>query len=175
MTWILETPWPSLTLGIGLEVILAIALVRTGRGVIIGAMVLVLALTVGLVVLERVVVTQTEEVENALDGVAQALEANDAPAVLASIAPSCPRRGEVQSVLNHVTIRSARVRDVEVRFDGTDPPSATVNLLGIVEAHDTHGTVPYEHFLRRFKVLLRKDGDRWLITDFSEAERLRPR
>ncbi len=172
MTWLVETPWPSVALGLVLEIILAIALVRTGRGTILVAMVLVLALTGGLVVLERVVVTQTEEVENALDAVAASLEANDAAAVLAGFTSNSPRRGEVQAALARVTVKSAHVGgDLEVRFNElTIPPSASAYFTGVVEAHDRSGTIPYERMMRRFKVTLHRQGDRWLIHDFSEPE-----
>lgn len=172
MTWLVETPWPSIALGLVLEIILAIALIRTGRGVIIGAMVVVLALTAGLVVLEQVVITQTEEVENALDAVATSLAANDSSAVLAAFTANSPRRGEVHSALLRVTIKSARVAgDLEVRFNElTIPPSAAAYFTGIVDAEDRRGALPYERMLRRFKVTLRKEGDRWLIHDFSEPE-----
>lgn len=159
-------------LGISLEVILAIALVRTGRGAIIGAMVAVLALTAGMLILERVIVTETEEVEDALDRAAAALVSNESAAVLAAFSPRSPRRGEVQSRLSRVTISSARIAgDLEIRFNElTDPPSATTYFTGIVDAKDKSGTIPYEHMMRRFKVTLRKEDGRWLIFDYSEAD-----
>lgn len=177
MTWLIESPWPSLMLGVGLEVILAIALVRTGRGAIMVAMAVVLALTVGMLVLERLVVTQTEEVEDALDGVAGSLGSNDAGTVLAGFSPQSPRRAEVKSALASVTINSARVAgDLEIRFnDLTSPPSAVAYFTGIVDAKDNRGAIPYEHMMRKFKVTLRKEGDRWLIYDYAEAEKGRQR
>jgi hypothetical protein len=93
MTWFIESPWPALALGISLEIILAIALVRTGRAWIVAAMVAALAATVGLLAVERFVVTEREEVEDALDAVAHALESNDMPTVLAAFSPNCPRLG----------------------------------------------------------------------------------
>jgi ketosteroid isomerase-like protein len=159
-------------LGISLEVILAIALVRTGRGVIIGAMVVVLALTGGMLILERLVVTENEAVEDALDQVAAALAANDRDAVLASFSPQSPRRAEVQSLLSRVTVSSARIGgDLEVRFNElASPPSATTYFTGIVNAKDTGGAIPYEHMMRKFKVTMRKEDGRWLIFDYAEAE-----
>ncbi len=173
MTWLVESPWPSLMFGIGLEIILAIALVRTGRGLILAAMVLVLALLAGMLVIERLVVTETEAVENSLDAVASSLAANDKEAVLAAFSPLSPRRAEVQSALSKVRINSARVAgDLEIRFnDLTNPPSATAYFTGIVDAKDRTGQIPYEHMMRRFRVVMHKQADRWLIDDYSEAEK----
>ena len=61
------------------------------RAVIIAAMVGVLALTAGMLVLERLIVTEREAVEDALDGVASALATNDPPQVLAYFAPESPQ------------------------------------------------------------------------------------
>jgi ketosteroid isomerase-like protein len=132
----------------------------------------VLAITGGLLILERLVVTQTEEVEDALDRVAQALVAGDSQTVLAALSPQCPKRGEIQSVLSRFTISSARIGgDLEIRFnDLSSPPTATAYFTGIVDAKDNRGAIPYEHMIRKFKVTLRKEGDRWLIHDYTDAE-----
>ena len=172
MTSFVESPWPSLVLGIGLEVVLAIALVRTGRAAIIAAMVVVLALTVGMIVLERVVVTEFEEVEVALDAVARALESGDVETVLASFSSKCPRLGEVESALSRFTVREAHIGgDLEVRINRlTHPPSATTYFTGRVEGKDKRAVVPYEHMIRKFKVTLHKQGNRWLIADYNDAD-----
>jgi hypothetical protein len=177
MTWFVESPWPSLMLGVVLEVILAIALVRTSRGAIVGLMIVVLVLTVGMVILERAIVTETEEVEDSLDRVAAALVANDAPAVLACFSPQCPRLAELRSILSRVTVRVAKIGgDLEVQPNHlTQPPSAICYFTGHVEAKDGRGEVPYEHMVRKFKVTLRKEGGRGLIADYSDAEPRSPR
>jgi hypothetical protein len=172
MTWFIESPWPSLAIGFALEVILAIALVRTGRTAIIAAMVVVLAATIGLLALERVVVTEREEVEDTLDAVAAALESNDVPAVLAAFSPNCPRLGEVKSALSRFTVREARIGgDLEVRINRlTSPPSAATYFTGRIDGKDSRGEFPYEHMIRKFKVTLERRGDKWLIADYSDAD-----
>lgn len=171
MTWFIESPWPSLALGFSLEVILAIALVRTARAAIIAAMVVVLAVTGGLLALERIVVTEREEVENALGAVADALESNDVSTVLAAFSPDCPRLGEVKSALSRFTVREAHIGgDLEVRINRlTSPPSAATYFTGQVDGRDARGEFPYEHMIRKFKVTLHKRGGKWLIADYSDA------
>jgi len=153
-------------------IVLGVMLAISGRRALVAAMILVAAATAGLVVLERVVVTEREEVADTLDSIAQSLVANDVPAVVGALSKTCPRRAEVQSVLSHVTVSGARVGgDLEVTVNRlTSPPSATTTFTGRIDAKDNRGTVPYEHIFRKFKVTLHKEGDRWLITNFDDTD-----
>lgn len=172
MTWLVESPWPSLTLGAAAVFVLTVLLVQTGRAIYLGAIGAAAALTLGMLLIERMVVTQTEEVEDALAGIAAALEANDVDAVMASIAPDCPRRGEISSTLPRFAIREAHVGgDLEVRFNQlASPPAATTYFTGRIVASDRRGEVPYEQLIRRFKVSLRKQGGRWLVANYSDSD-----
>jgi ketosteroid isomerase-like protein len=133
----------------------------------------VLAVAACLVILERVVVTEKEEVEDALEAIATSVEANDAQSVLAAFASSSPRRAEVQSALHRVKVSSARIAgDLEVRFNRLGAaPAATAYFTGIIDAKDKTGSIPYEHMMRRFKVTLHKEGDRWLVFDYEDNDR----
>jgi hypothetical protein len=171
MTMFLESPWPASMLCIVLEVILAVIFLRTGRWLVVGAMAVVLAITAAALILERVVVTDTEQVEDTLYGIAEDLEANDVEAVLASFTPDCPKLAQVRSALKRVTIRSASVGgDLELRISQlSSPPSATAFFTGRIDGKDTSGTIPYEHFARKFKVKLELRDGRWLISDYEDA------
>lgn len=169
MTLFVESPWPAITIGVVLEIALAIALARTGRGVLIVAMGLVLAATVGMLAVERLVITEIEEVADALDAVETALVANDPPRVLALFSPTSPRRAEVESALARFRVRDARVgRDLELVINRlTSPTSARAYFTGRIEAHDLRREVPYENMFRKFKVTLRRENGRWLIYDYA--------
>ncbi len=172
MSALLESPWPSLMLGLALEAILIIALVRTGRGKILAAMAVVATATIVLLLVERLVVTEREEVEDALASAAQALVSNDLEALLAIFSPDSPRRGEVQSVLKRFAIREAHIGgDLEIHFNRQAvPPSVTTQFTGRAEIRDSRGQIPYEHVIRKFKVTLHRQGDRWLIYNFTDAD-----
>jgi hypothetical protein len=167
----IESPWPATLLCIVAQVILGIVFLRTGRALVVVAMGVVLAVTAAALVIERTIVTDTELVEDTLHGIAEDLEANDFAAVLASFAPNCPRLAEVRSQLNRVTVQSASVgADLEVRISQlTSPPSATAYFTGRINARERSGTIPYENFIRKFKVKLERQDDRWLITDVEDA------
>jgi ketosteroid isomerase-like protein len=170
VTWLVESPWPTLMLGLAVEVGLAIWLIRSGRVAAIAAMGIVLAATVGLLVVERLVVTDAEAVEDALADAAAALEANDPPRVLALFAPDSPRLAEVRSILSRMTVRDARVGgDLEIRFDDK-AQTANTTFTARVEARDNQGQLPHEHFIRRLSVTLHRQGDRWLIYDYADSD-----
>src|SRR4051794_28997970 len=92
MSYLVETPWPGLLLAGLIELALGFLLVRSGRAWVIVAMAGVLVAAIALVVIERLVVTDKEEIENSLETVAAALEAHDVPGVLATLATEFPRR-----------------------------------------------------------------------------------
>ncbi|MEX0713723.1 MAG: hypothetical protein WD278_15395 [Pirellulales bacterium] len=108
MSWLFEDSTGLIVAGVAIELVLAVALIKTGRGtlatVMLGALILVLA---GVAV-EKLVMTDRERVEAELDALAKALEANNVQRVLSHIHPSaavvrarargCPRCGSARPV-----------------------------------------------------------------------------
>jgi hypothetical protein len=171
MTFV-ETPWPAvLTCTVAL-VVFGVLFMRTGRASMIVAMAAIVGALVGLVVLEQTIVTDTEEVQDTLHGIAEHLAANNVPEVLAAFAPNCPGLAQARPVLSRVTVESATIgRDLEVRISKlTSPASATAFFTGRIQAKDNSGTIPYEHYIRKFKVKLERHGDRWLIADYEDLD-----
>ena len=126
MTFV-ETPWPAvLTCTVAL-VVFGVLFMRTGRASMIVAMAAIVGALVGLVVLEQTIVTDTEEVQDTLHGIAEHLAANNVTEVLASFAPNCRGLAQARPVLSRVTVESATIgRDLEVRISKlTSPASAT--------------------------------------------------
>ena len=95
MSWLVEDPTPTLVALVLCEAILVLALVKTGRGALLGVIAGVALLGVGLLALEWFVVTEKETVEDTLSGAARALESNDPQAVISFIDPATPMRREV--------------------------------------------------------------------------------
>jgi hypothetical protein len=169
MTPLVESPWPALTLGVVLLVALAIALVRTGRVFVLVAMAAVLALTAGLLVWESLVVTEREAIEDTLYAAAAAVAANDAPAVVTHFTAESPARGEVEQALARFSVIEARVGgDLEIATNQlTNPPSARAFFTGRIRAHDNRREIPYENLIRKFRVVLHREDDRWLIHEVA--------
>lgn len=172
MTIFVESPWPAVALCSVLLLVFGTWFMKTGRASILVAMGAVVAGLVVLIVVERMIVTETEQVEDTLHGIAENLAANEIPEVLASFSPNCPGIAQARSALNRVTIESATVgRDLEVRINKlTSPPTATAFFTGRIQAKDNSGLIPYENYIRKFKVKLERQGDRWLIVDYEDGD-----
>ena len=171
MQWLFENPWPAIGCALVIEVILGVAFYNTGRRAVLAGMAGVLVLALVMVAVERLVVTEREEVEDALHGIAAAMETNRIEAVLAYIAPDAiPMRSAVQSILPSIEVTEAKARDIKIVFNRVvAPPTARVEFIGRVKAksHSPGQQFPYENFIRRFTVKLRKEGDRWLLTEYE--------
>jgi hypothetical protein len=172
MSWFVESPWPAVLFCTLLLLGCGVLFVRTGKVWVIGLMAASVALMAGLVVVEQIIVTDREEVEDTLHGVAENLAANNVPAVLAAFSPKCPGLREAESILNRVTVQTAVVgADLEVNINQlTSPPTALAYFTGRVQARDKHGSIPYENYIRKFKVRLERHGDRWLIADYEDGD-----
>lgn len=174
MALFLESPMPIILIGIVVEAVLGAVLVGTRRGVVLWAMAGVLVL-VGLgVLVERLVETDNERIEAALDGAAAALEANDYDRLFTYIAPSATgTRGRAMQVQGMVEFTSVSLRGLEIGPINrlTSPPSVETRFTGVFAFRDRKGVYPYEHHVLGFIVGLRQEGDQWLITDHVEVDR----
>jgi hypothetical protein len=156
MTWLVEDPAPILVAVVLIEAVLAIALVKTGRGVLLWAIAGVALLGTCLLALEWFVVTDKETVEDTLTKAARALEANDPLAVSACIDPQSLMRQEVAQEMTRLTISKASWNRLDVKFNRyTNPPTAVADFMGYINAKDRRGEVPYENFSGRITVHLR--------------------
>lgn len=170
MSWLFEDPTTLIVAGVLIEALLAVALVKSGRGALIPAMVGVLAV-VGLgVLVERLVVTEREQVEATLDGVAAALEHNDVEGVLRFIdAAAGDIRSYVKSILPQLRITDARIYDLIININHySSPPSAQAEFTGRVKGNYRHEGPAEGLYLRQFTVDFRQEGDRWLITAYHD-------
>ncbi|HWC88095.1 MAG TPA: hypothetical protein VG433_00510 [Pirellulales bacterium] len=173
MTWFTENPWPFLLVGLLVEVVLVVILISTGRGALLSAIAGVAVLNIVLLVTERIVVTDREQVAATLDELAGALTTGDAPTVLAFIAPSATElRARAEHGLQQVKINEARVLPgLQVTLsERADPPSATAAFNARFSFKLLRGAAaPYEIGLRHFFVNLEKRDGRWLLTAVEDS------
>src|SRR5436190_1448245 len=115
ITWFTENPTPIYVIGGMVLVVLLVFLLKTGRGMILFAMAGVV-LFMGLAALvDKLVVTDRECIENAIYGAAAAAEQNKLEAVAAFISPSAPAiSAEIRHWKGRVTIESVTVGGVDV-------------------------------------------------------------
>ena len=170
-----ESPWPILLLGIVAEAVLAIALFRTGRGVLLWPMA-----GVGLIVLlglgvERWVVTDKKLVAQTLEGAAAAMEANDLGRLMTfiSTSPTAARtRGEARRALDMGLFVQLKISGLDVSIvRTTSPPIAKAQFIAMATGRARHGEFDGE--LSRpvhLEVSLRLESGRWLIYDHRFIE-----
>jgi hypothetical protein len=174
MTWLLESPVTIIVLGSIVELMLVVALVRTGRGGFLWALIGAGAVTGALVVMERLVVTDREQIEQTFDQLSATLVTNDVAAVLKFIAPSATDvRKLAEMALPQVKIKRALITDsmaVDVNH-GVNPPTAEARFIGRFDIQSTP-KVPYESIIRRFRIGLIKENDRWLINKVEDSDPL---
>jgi hypothetical protein len=164
----LESPWPILILGLAVEAILAIALFRTGRSVLLAAMAGVAMLVLLGVLVERWTVTDTKRIGQTLEAAAAGLVAGKQENVAPWIVPDAdgnPAREKVGWALSVAQFQEISIRNLEVKLNyHTSPPTADSTFTAWVRGRDRHDVYPGE--ISRpvaMEVKLRKEAGRWLI------------
>jgi hypothetical protein len=172
MNFFFEGPWPILITGLILEAILVITVVRTGRGAVMLAIAGVGLAIGGMLVLERAIVTESEQIRITFDDICAQVVAGNLDGVLAHIDPSADKvRQMVTDAMRRAKFREAKVHsDLSIRFSeqGTTP-YALANFTGSVKLNTGSQSVGHDVFLDRFKVGLLKRGDRWLVVDLERV------
>ncbi len=179
MTMFLESPWPVLIVGINVEAILAIALLVTRRGMLLGWMAGAAGAVALAVLLEWAVVTDREAISDAMYDCTAAAETNDAERLLGHISPagaSGPLHDEVRRMFERYEVTLARILDLQITVDRqADPRTAKAAFQVIGQGRDRRGEI----FLPgtyggRLIVNLRREGDRWLIIGYTAEDQPLP-
>jgi hypothetical protein len=174
MYYLIEDPTLFIVLGIAIEAALGIALFRTGRGFLLWIMLGVLLVCSTGIIGQRFIITERKRVVQTLDGVAAALEENNVDKVFSYLTPDADfSRGEARRALSMIKIESANYSGLEIQINKlTSPMTAELKFLGVIKIIDPKGVSPYTTYPFHFKVIMRKVGDRWLISEHSiENER----
>lgn len=175
MTLLLENPLPIWAAGaVCLAVAIIVFLSKRSLGAML-AVVGVVGVTLLLAVVERIVVTPGEEVENSLTTLMAAIEANDVPGVLAAIAPTAGEiRTEAEKLMPQVNVKETGATAVRVVVDDSAVPlRATSFLRGRIDG--THArTGARVFFFDRVEIDWEKSGDVWQVVDYRAEFRGKP-
>jgi hypothetical protein len=172
MMWIVENPLPILLLGIAAEAVLVVVLFQSGRGAILLAMAAVAVVTAALLLVEWLVVTDTERIETVLYRAAAALRDNDVDGVIECLAPAAVKlRRSVAARLANLEVVEARITSrPNIRINRlTNPPAATGTFFGRVRVEGGFGGVVAGPFIGRVTVELEKRDDQWAIVAYQLA------
>ena len=163
----IESPWPILFIGIAVEAVLALALLHTGLGKFLWAMIGVAALVLVGLLVEHFVITDRKAVIQTLDAAVKAAKNNDPKGLLDCISPSAKEaRDCCRSVLDQFDIQDAHISDLDIKVSRlTSPPTATAKFLAVGRARDRKGEMLYPGFAQHVTVALRLEHGRWLAAD----------
>ncbi len=164
----LESPWPVLIVGLVLEMALAIALFRTGRGAVLWAMAGVALLVLLGILIERYSITDTKLIRQTLEAAAAGLLTGKAEQVDRCIVPDedgNAARKLVISALSQAEFHEISIRNLEVKFNyRASPPTATTTfsvwVRGALRGEMSTGEISRPVAM---EVQLRKESGRWLI------------
>jgi hypothetical protein len=164
MTIFLESPVPAISLGIVAGGALAFAWFVTARRGFAWAAAAVLLLAVGLVIVERVVETDTEKIEKLLRETAAAIEAHDDDKVLASISPTAESvRNRARMALKTTPVSKLRLkRGLRILFS-TNPTMREAQATFHVDATVAGSPLPNLPIVVR----LRLEEGQWMFYDYE--------
>lgn len=169
MTWLAENPLPIAVAGALLAAFAALVFsARRNLGSLI-ALAGVVAATLLLLAVERLVVTEREKVESALAELLAAVEANDVPGALVWINPAAvDMRADAQALMPSVKVDQARATSVEVVLnEQANPLTATSRFRGkLLGLHTRLGT-PITYVNQQVDVAWVKRDGRWLADGYT--------
>ncbi|MCA9266264.1 MAG: hypothetical protein KDA60_20530 [Planctomycetales bacterium] len=170
MNGILETPWPGLIVGALTTAILIGGFLKTQRLAVLIAAGVAMLLTVGWVVLERIVVTEREEVQGTLYAIAEAVERDDQETVMDHIAQSADTiRGAARLAMKTYVISEAKIkRNLTVDIDR--PGRAVAEFNALLVGGDRAGLVQQQRYPRHFKVTFVREGEGWKVSDYEHSD-----
>jgi hypothetical protein len=165
----LESPWIILFIGIAVEAVLAVLLLRTGRGYLLWVMIGVAVLVAAGLLVKRFFLTEREAVEQTLYAAVAAAEANDVDRLLGCISPTAAQtRADARWMLGRIEVSSSYVRNLQIRINHlTSPPTALAMFQAVGQGRDRMAQFPYSTYSREVTVEFRLEGDRWLVSGYD--------
>lgn len=169
MTSFSEDPFPIILVGVLAVAACAVALARTGRGIFLVAIGAIALLTAAGVLVEKLVVTEREEVEQVVDSSAAAVRANQLEGVLDHLSPEAGRaRDLIRWAFGRATFEDVRITRLDIRVINTaSPPLAKAEITGYVRCRDRLGEYPYDSVPIDGTLELRKINSRWLVSGYE--------
>ncbi len=179
MNWLFDRPVYVAFLGLMLCVPIAIGWVMSGRKEMLYALAVAFALFVGLLIVERVVVTDREALEATVKQIAYDVQANDHQAVQGHIYSGSPQlKQKVQAELPNYKFIECRITSqpvIEVNSKD-EPRSAKVSFLaaaaGDFKYEGMSASASKEAPIRRHIILhMRKEANgQWTVEDYDHKD-----
>ncbi|MHB8971013.1 MAG: hypothetical protein ACYC3X_11365 [Pirellulaceae bacterium] len=172
MTWLVEEPLYIAILGVVMLAFLGFAWMQTGYRWLLHATLGVAALTVGLLLLERLVETEPELIEATLRRIGRDVERNDLDAILSHVYSGAPDTlALAQREFPRYTFRDVNIKrnvEVKLQMDAT-PPSADVTFNVVVDVTE-RDTGLGKRVPRFVHITLRKEDGQWKVATYSHDD-----
>jgi len=176
MNWLYEQPLVVLILGVVLGLATGAAWASTGKRWLLAVFGLVVLLTAGGLIAERMIVTDREAVEATLVEIAADVESNDIPALLRHIYSGAPRvKADAEAELPNYRFTECRVTKVHsIDVDAaSEPRSAVVEFNIIAGGSFRQGgfEVSDQRIPRWVQLhLVREQDGRWAVQDYKHEQ-----
>jgi hypothetical protein len=174
MSWLFEDSTPVLAVAALVEIVFLFGFFRSGEKKILYGMFGVAIVCGVCVVIEAVVETEQERIEQTVEQTRQAVLTNQLEQVFRTIAPeSLDLQSKAKRYLGQFFVRDIKITDgphVSL-FTKTSPPSASVTLKARFDLEPKKGTLAYGSGLVRVEGRLRKVQTDW---QWTEATFLNP-
>ena len=165
-----KAPGRAILFGLVGEAVLAVALVRTGRGVLLWAMAGVLAVSLGGVAVARFVVTEKKLAAAVIYDCAAAAQKNDLEGVLRHISPEDESlRTQISGIMNLFEISEVKIRALEITVNRlTTPRTATATFNYIGTGKDRRGEYGGQMtYPGKASVRMRREPNGWIIYEHT--------
>ena len=173
MSGLFEEPVLPVVLGIITAVILGFAWLQTGKRPFIYGLVIAILLTILVVVVERVVVTDREAVDSVLRQAAREVERNDLAGVLRFVHAQAPEiRAQAEAEFPKYRFESVSIKNnLKITLNQPKNPTeaeATFNVMVI--GSNREGTIEHRRVARYVIVTFRKESDAWKIFSYEHRD-----
>jgi hypothetical protein len=160
-----EDPTFVIICGTIISLAVLIAVIKTGRAIFIVWFLLALGITVGLVFVERAIVTDREKIEAVLADGADALSKNNIPRAISLISPSQAKiAASVQNQTKRIKFSECYILTQNIELEKLNPPShGTAVITGKIAVE---GAFPYSGPIK-VRLNFVREGEKWLIEDYE--------
>jgi ketosteroid isomerase-like protein len=173
MSWLVEHPFYIAAIGFGAIVILGGSWIKTGRRVLLYLLGAAIALTVALLAVERLVVTDREAVQDTLYQMARDVEKNDLRLVLSHVHEDAERSivEQAEYEFPRQTFKKVKIWENKLEIaihSERNPPEATAKFFVTIEGDFWKGQYPSQTVLLDVTVNFRQDEDgNWKLVSYS--------
>jgi hypothetical protein len=172
--WLFESPYTIVALGVALIFVIGAGWTVSGRKELLYALAAAIAMLFAALIIERLIVTDREQIRAALQEIARDVKNNDHRRIISHIhssAAAIKQKAQAEMPKYHFTdFRITKIHSIDV--DRSAVPSSAVVELNVVGGGTfrEHG-IEMDHVARWVKLHLLKEKDgRWTVAEYEHDD-----